>query len=107
MQKEILLELEKINEKLQEVIKLLQPKIIKYDLKFDKNCNFNELFKNVQNKGGNVVNTINPKEQLNTLEELSIPLVEYLRNSNIEYSKIIITKESVELVTTDKFIPIE
>ena len=64
-------------------------------------------FKNVQNKGGNVVNTINPKEQLNTLEELSIPLVEYLRNSNIEYSKIIITKESVELVTTDKFIPIE
>lgn len=107
MQKEILLELEKINEKLQEVIKLLQPKIIKYDLKFDKNCNFDELFKNVQNKGGNVVNTINPKEQLNTLEELSIPLVEYLRNSNIEYSKIIITKESVELVTTDKFIPIE
>ncbi len=53
------------------------------------------------------MNTINPKEQLNTLEELSIPLVEYLRNSNIEYSKIIITKESVELVTTDKFIPIE
>lgn len=44
MQKEILLELEKINEKLQEVIKLLQPKIIKYDLKFNKSCNFDELF---------------------------------------------------------------
>ncbi len=45
--------------------------------------------------------------QLNQLQELSTPLVEYLRNSNIEYSKIIITKESVELVSTDKFIPIK
>lgn len=107
MEKEILLELEKINEKLQEVIKLLQPKIIKYDLKIDKNCNFDELFKEDQNKRGNVIDTINLKEQLDQLEELSIPLVEYLKKSNIEYSKIIITKESVELVATDKFIPIE
>ena len=47
----------------------------------------------------------NIKEQLDKLEYLSRSLIDFLNEIGIEYSKIIITKESVELVTTDKYIP--
>ena len=47
----------------------------------------------------------NIKEQLDKLEYLSRSLIDFLNEIGIEYSKIIITKESVELVTTDKYSP--
>ena len=45
--------------------------------------------------------------ELEELKELSLPLIEYLKETGNPYSKIIITTETVEVVTVEKFVPIK
>ena len=49
--------------------------------------------------------------ELEELKQLSLPLIEYLKETGNPYSKIIITTETVEVVvevvTVEKFVPIK